>query len=73
MRFASETRQRQDALDLANHLSTGSVGSCESFNSKLRDELLAAEQGIMAALDIAEHDQLAHSLRLLLARYGTEC
>ena len=33
-------------------------------------ELLAAERGILAALDVAEHDQLSHSLRLLLARYG---
>ena len=33
-------------------------------------ELLAAERGILAALDVTEHDQLSRSLRLLLARYG---
>ena len=33
-------------------------------------ELLAAERGILAALDVTEHDQLTRSLRLLLARYG---
>jgi DNA-binding MarR family transcriptional regulator len=33
-------------------------------------ELIAAERQIMAALDVAEHDQLTRSLRLLLARYG---
>jgi DNA-binding MarR family transcriptional regulator len=33
-------------------------------------ELLAAERGILAALDVTEHDQLTQSLRLLLARYG---
>jgi DNA-binding MarR family transcriptional regulator len=35
-------------------------------------ELLAAERGILAALDITEHDQLTRSLRLLLARYGVD-
>jgi DNA-binding MarR family transcriptional regulator len=35
-------------------------------------ELLAAEHGILAALDVTEHDQLARSLRLLLARYGID-
>jgi DNA-binding MarR family transcriptional regulator len=33
-------------------------------------ELLAAERGILAALDVTEHDQLTRSLRLLLARHG---
>jgi DNA-binding MarR family transcriptional regulator len=33
-------------------------------------ELIAAERQIMAALDVAEHDQLTRSLRLLLARHG---
>jgi DNA-binding MarR family transcriptional regulator len=33
-------------------------------------ELLTAERGILAALDVTEHDQLTRSLRLLLARYG---
>ncbi len=33
-------------------------------------ELIAAERQIMAVLDVAEHDQLTRSLRLLLARYG---
>ena len=33
-------------------------------------ELIAAERQIMVALDVAEHDQLTRSLRLLLARYG---
>ena len=33
-------------------------------------ELMAAERQIMAALDVADHDQLTRSLRLLLARYG---
>jgi DNA-binding MarR family transcriptional regulator len=33
-------------------------------------ELIAAERQIMAALDVADHDQLTRSLRLLLARYG---
>jgi DNA-binding MarR family transcriptional regulator len=33
-------------------------------------ELIAAEGQIMAVLDVAEHDQLTRSLRLLLARYG---
>ena len=35
-------------------------------------ELLAAESGIMAALDVIEHDQLTRSLRLLLVRYGLD-
>ena len=35
-------------------------------------ELLAAERGILAALDVTEHDQLTRSLRLLLARYGVD-
>ena len=35
-------------------------------------ELLAAERAILAALDVAEHDQLIRSLRLLLARYGAD-
>ena len=35
-------------------------------------ELLAAEQGILAALDVSEHDQLTRSLRLLLTRYGVD-
>jgi hypothetical protein len=30
-------------------------------------ELMAAEGQIMGALDAADHDQLTHSLRLLLA------
>ena len=33
-------------------------------------ELIAAERQIMAALNVADHDQLTRSLRLLLARYG---
>jgi DNA-binding MarR family transcriptional regulator len=33
-------------------------------------ELITAEHQIMAALDVADHDQLTRSLRLLLARYG---
>jgi DNA-binding MarR family transcriptional regulator len=33
-------------------------------------ELIAAERQIMAALDVADHDQLTRSLRLFLARYG---
>jgi DNA-binding MarR family transcriptional regulator len=33
-------------------------------------ELIAAERQIMAALDVADHDQLTRNLRLLLARYG---
>jgi DNA-binding MarR family transcriptional regulator len=33
-------------------------------------DLIAAERQIMAALDVADHDQLTRSLRLLLARYG---
>jgi DNA-binding MarR family transcriptional regulator len=33
-------------------------------------ELIAAERQIMAALDVADHDQLTRSIRLLLARYG---
>jgi DNA-binding MarR family transcriptional regulator len=35
-------------------------------------ELLAAERGILAGLDVTEHDQLTRSLRLLLARYGVD-
>jgi DNA-binding MarR family transcriptional regulator len=35
-------------------------------------ELLTAERGILAALDVTEHDQLTRSLRLLLARYGAD-
>ena len=35
-------------------------------------ELLAAERGILAALEVTEHDQLTRSLRLLLARYGVD-
>ena len=35
-------------------------------------ELLTAERGILAALDVSEHDQLTRSLRLLLARYGAD-
>lgn len=35
-------------------------------------ELLAAEYGILAALDVSEHDQLTRSLRLLLTRYGVD-
>ena len=35
-------------------------------------ELLAAERGILTALDVREHDQLTRSLRLLLARYGVD-
>jgi DNA-binding MarR family transcriptional regulator len=35
-------------------------------------ELLAAEHGILAALDASEHDQLTRSLRLLLTRYGPD-
>jgi DNA-binding MarR family transcriptional regulator len=35
-------------------------------------KLLAAEHEILAALDVTEHDQLARSLRLLLARYGND-
>jgi DNA-binding MarR family transcriptional regulator len=31
-------------------------------------ELMAAEGQVMGALDAADHDQLTHSLRLLLAR-----
>ena len=33
-------------------------------------ELMSAERQITAALDVADHDQLTRSLRLLLARYG---
>jgi DNA-binding MarR family transcriptional regulator len=33
-------------------------------------ELIAAERQIMAELDVADHDQLTRSLRLLLVRYG---
>jgi DNA-binding MarR family transcriptional regulator len=35
-------------------------------------ELVAAERQILAALDVAEHDQLTRSLRLLLARHGAD-
>ena len=35
-------------------------------------ELLTAERGILAALDVTDHDQLTRSLRLLLARYGAD-
>jgi DNA-binding MarR family transcriptional regulator len=35
-------------------------------------QLLAAERGILAALDVTEHDQLTRSLRLLLARYRVD-
>ena len=35
-------------------------------------ELLVAERGILAALDVTEHDQLTRSLRLLLARYRVD-
>lgn len=35
-------------------------------------ELLTAERGILAALDVTEHDQLTRSLRMLLARYGAD-
>ena len=35
-------------------------------------ELMAAEGQILGALDGADHDQLTRSLRLLLARYGTD-
>jgi DNA-binding MarR family transcriptional regulator len=35
-------------------------------------ELMAAERQIMAALDVADHDQLTRSLRLLLARHGAD-
>jgi DNA-binding MarR family transcriptional regulator len=33
-------------------------------------ELIDAERQILAALDVADHDQLIRSLRLLLARHG---
>jgi DNA-binding MarR family transcriptional regulator len=35
-------------------------------------ELMAAERQILAGLTAADHDQLAGSLRLLLARHGTD-
>jgi hypothetical protein len=35
-------------------------------------ELMAAERQIMAALDVADHDQLTRSLRLLLVQYGAD-
>ena len=35
-------------------------------------ELMSAERQITAALDVANHDQLTRSLRLLLARYGAD-
>lgn len=35
-------------------------------------ELMAAERQIMSALNIADHDQLTHSLRLLLVHYGAD-
>lgn len=35
-------------------------------------ELLAAERGILASLDVTEHDQLTRSLRLLLSRYRVD-
>ncbi|HJV12323.1 MAG TPA: MarR family transcriptional regulator [Propionibacteriaceae bacterium] len=35
-------------------------------------ELMAAERRIVDGLDPADHDQLASSLRLLLARHGTD-
>ena len=35
-------------------------------------ELMSAERQITAALDVADHDQLTRSLRLLLARYGVD-
>jgi DNA-binding MarR family transcriptional regulator len=35
-------------------------------------ELISAERQITAALDVADHDQLTRSLRLLLARYGAD-
>jgi DNA-binding MarR family transcriptional regulator len=35
-------------------------------------ELLTAERGILAALDVTDHDQLTRSLRLLLARYSAD-
>jgi DNA-binding MarR family transcriptional regulator len=35
-------------------------------------ELIAAERQIMAALEVADHDQLTRSLRQLLARYGAD-
>ena len=35
-------------------------------------ELLTAERGILAGLNVSEHDQLTRSLRLLLARYGAD-
>jgi DNA-binding MarR family transcriptional regulator len=35
-------------------------------------ELMSAERQITAALDVADHDQLTRSLRLLLARYDAD-
>ena len=35
-------------------------------------ELMSAERQITAALEVADHDQLTRSLRLLLARYGAD-
>ena len=35
-------------------------------------DLMVAEREILDALDVADHDQLTRSLRLLLARYGTD-
>ena len=46
--------------------------SRSSLDRSVATELLAAERGILAALDITEHDQLTRSLRLLLARYGLD-
>ena len=35
-------------------------------------DLMVAERQILDALNVADHDQLTRSLRLLLARYGTD-
>ena len=35
-------------------------------------DLMVAERQILDALDVKDHDQLTRSLRLLLARYGTD-
>jgi DNA-binding MarR family transcriptional regulator len=35
-------------------------------------DLMVAEREILDALDVADHDQLTRSLRLLLARYGAD-
>jgi DNA-binding MarR family transcriptional regulator len=35
-------------------------------------ELIAAERQILSVLDVAQHDQLTCSLRLLLARHGAD-